>query len=68
MGDEEVSIENHEGIVGFEKDKVEVKIKTGKIIINGINLEILFMGGETLTIGGKFKSVVYEEGKKKNEK
>ena len=67
MGNEEISIENHEGIVGFEKDKVEVKIKKGKVIINGVNLEILFMGGETLTIGGKFRSVVYEEGNKKNE-
>ncbi|MBA5849874.1 sporulation protein YqfC [Clostridium sp. cel8] len=60
-GDNEIIIENHKGIVLFEKDKIKVDSGIGIISIYGSEFEVLFMGGSTITIGGKFKSIIYEE-------
>jgi sporulation protein YqfC len=59
-GDNEIIIENHKGVVLFGEDQVKVNSGIGLISIYGGKFEILFMGGSTITIGGKFKSIVYE--------
>lgn len=60
MGDSEIVIENHKGIIVFEDDLVKVNSRIGSVSILGKGFEILFIGGKTLTLSGKFKSVVYE--------
>lgn len=60
LGDNEITIENHKGIILFEEDQIKVNSNVGLISIFGKNFEILFIGGNTLTISGKFVSVVYE--------
>ncbi|GAA0747327.1 sporulation protein YqfC [Clostridium oceanicum] len=60
-GDREITIENHRGVISFDDDEVKVNSGSGLICIYGKNFEILFMGGTTITIGGSFKSVVYEK-------
>lgn len=59
-GDNEITIENHKGIISFEDREMKINSRVGAITIKGVGLEILFIGGDTITIGGKFKSVVYE--------
>jgi sporulation protein YqfC len=59
-GDKEIVIENHRGIVLFEKDQIKINSGVGLISIYGENFEVLFMGGSTITVGGKFKSITYE--------
>lgn len=59
-GENEVIIENHKGIVLFGDNLVKINSGIGLITINGTGFEILFMGGSTINIGGRFKSVVYE--------
>lgn len=59
-GDNEITIENHKGIICFEDSEMKINSRVGAITIKGVGLEILFIGGDTITIGGKFKSVVYE--------
>ncbi|WP_446898750.1 sporulation protein YqfC [Clostridium sp. LBM24168] len=59
-GDKEIVIENHRGIVLFEKDRIRINSGVGLISICGKDFEVLFMGGSTITIGGKFKSIIYE--------
>jgi sporulation protein YqfC len=59
-GDSEITIENHKGIILFEDKQIKVNSRVGLISIYGSNFEILFIGGSTLTISGKFKSVAYE--------
>ncbi|WP_050606828.1 sporulation protein YqfC [Clostridium niameyense] len=59
-GDKEITIENHRGVVVFEDEQVKVNSGIGLISIYGNNFEILFMGGSTITLGGIFKSVIYE--------
>lgn len=59
-GDNEIIIENHRGVVLFGEDQVKINSGVGLISIHGSRFEILFMGGSTITIGGKFKSIAYE--------
>lgn len=59
-GDSEISVENHKGVISFQTEILKVNSKVGVIVIKGNNLEILFIGGNTITIGGKFKSIQYE--------
>lgn len=59
-GDNEIIIENHKGVVLFGENQVRINSGVGLISIYGSRFEILFMGGSTITIGGKFKSITYE--------
>ncbi|WP_026884887.1 sporulation protein YqfC [Clostridium akagii] len=60
IGNEEITIENHQGILKFCDDFIKVKCCYGNMYINGYNLEILFISGRTVVLGGKFKSIEYE--------
>lgn len=60
LGDEEITIENHKGIVAFDRDLIKINTRVSPIIIKGENFEILYIGESTITISGKFKSIVYE--------
>lgn len=60
IGDREVTIENHKGIIAFERNIIKINSRFGPITINGQNFEILYIGSSTTTISGKFKSIVYE--------
>lgn len=60
-GDNEITIENHKGIILFNDEEVKINSGVGLISINGRRFEIRFIGGSTITITGKFKSVTYEE-------
>lgn len=59
-GNKKVIVENHRGLKVFESDLVKVNSKIGTIKIEGEKFHVLFIGGETLTIGGIIKSVEYE--------
>ncbi|MFL0267836.1 sporulation protein YqfC [Candidatus Clostridium radicumherbarum] len=60
IGDNEITIENHKGVVIFDEEKMKINSNAGLITIYGNSFKILFMGGSTLTISGKFKSMMYE--------
>lgn len=64
LGDNEITIENHKGIILFEDKQIKINSNVGLISIYGRGFEILFIGGSTLTISGKFLSVVYEGNEK----
>jgi sporulation protein YqfC len=64
IGSNEITIENHKGIILFKDNHVKVNSNVGLISIFGNEFSILFIGGSTLTISGKFLSVVYEENEK----
>ncbi|GAA0181935.1 sporulation protein YqfC [Clostridium sediminicola] len=61
IGDKEITIENHKGIVVFDENEIKVNSSIGLILIKGRELEILFMENKTLTLKGKFCSIIYEE-------
>jgi sporulation protein YqfC len=60
-GSNEITIENHKGVALFDEKKMKINSNVGLITIYGQSFEILFMGGSTLTVSGKFKSMVYED-------
>jgi sporulation protein YqfC len=60
VGNNEITIENHKGIILFEKKQIKINSGVGLISIQGNNFEILFMGGSTITISGKFQTVEYQ--------
>ena len=63
-GNKEITIENHKGISNFEKNLIKVNSKVGNINIEGSDFEILYIGGSTISINGKFKAIIYEDKQK----
>ena len=61
IGNNEITIENHEGIESFEDECIKIKTNNGIIKIEGQNFEILYIASETIVLSGKFKSVDYGE-------
>lgn len=61
IANHEICIENHKGILIFTEKEIKINSKVGIINITGENFEILYLGGSTITISGKFKSVLYGE-------
>lgn len=59
IGESEVTIENHKGIDVFESELIKIRTKLKTIVIKGERFEILYIGGSTVTISGKFKSISY---------
>ena len=59
IGNSEITIENHKGILSFDKDNTKIKTNIGILNIQGDEIEIVFIGGSTITIAGKFKSLGY---------
>ncbi|QGU95501.1 sporulation protein YqfC [Clostridium bovifaecis] len=59
-GDNEITIENHKGIIMFGEEEIKLNSNSGVISLKGRNLEILFIGGSTIILGGKFKGISYE--------
>ena len=60
IGNSEITIENHKGIILFERNVIKINTKVKIINIEGENFEILYIGDSTITISGKFKLISYE--------
>ncbi|WP_066894893.1 sporulation protein YqfC [Clostridium nigeriense] len=60
IGNSEITIENHKGIILFERNVIKINTKVKVINIQGDNFEILYIGDSTITISGKFKLISYE--------
>ena len=61
IGNREITIENHKGIIAFENSMVKINSRVGIITIKGRNFEILFIGETSMTISGHFEGISYEE-------
>ena len=60
IGNREITIENHKGIIFFESDMVKINSRIGAILIKGEEFEILFIAENSITITGVFKGISYE--------
>lgn len=63
VGNDEITIENHKGIIVFKDDFIKIKSNIGNVSVKGSDFEILFISGNTIVLSGNFKSIDYE-GKK----
>lgn len=64
-GNEELTVENHRGIIELCENRVKIASKIGIIEVNGFDFEVLYIGECTLVIGGKIK--VINVGKENND-
>ena len=55
----EITIENHKGIMVFERDRIKINTNMSPIEINGSEFEILYIAASTITIKGYFNSIEY---------
>ena len=60
IGNREITIENHKGIIFFESAMVKINSRIGAILIKGEEFEILFIAENSITITGVFKGISYE--------
>lgn len=60
VGNDEITIENHKGIIIFKENYIKIKSKIGIINIEGMNFEILFISGYTIVLSGLIKFIDYE--------
>lgn len=63
IGDKEILIENHKGIIVLEHDLVKLKTSIGILVIKGYGFNLLFMDGPTIVVEGRLESLAYERGK-----
>ena len=56
-GDCRVLIERHMGVIGYDCERIFVKVKYGQICVQGSGLELKQMSKYTLVIYGKIHSV-----------
>lgn len=60
VGNKEITIENHKGIMAFDNNMIKINSRIGAVIVMGEKFEILFIGENTITISGIFKKISYE--------
>lgn len=60
-GKSEIIIENHKGIESFKSEEIEINSNLGIIKIIGSNLEIRFIGSETIALTGKLNNLSFGE-------
>ncbi|MEG1257039.1 sporulation protein YqfC [Clostridium sp.] len=60
LAEKEITVENHKGIIKFNTNELVINTTLGLLEILGENFEIIFVGGTTITLTGKFRTVVYE--------
>ena len=51
-GDHRVLIENHNGVLGYSLNEIQIKVAYGRLSVIGSNLKILQMSKEQLVITG----------------
>lgn len=57
IGNLQVNIENHKGIIEYENDNIRVKMKNGIIKVTGMDLAIKTIISEEIIISGKIASI-----------
>lgn len=60
IGRDEITIENHKGILIFDESHIKVNTNSSPITIRGNKFEILYIAASTITISGRFNSIEYE--------
>lgn len=60
IGRDEITIENHKGILLFDESHIKINTNSSPITIKGSKFEILYIAAGTITISGHFDSIQYE--------
>lgn len=61
LGNQECLIENYNGIIQYENEKIRLKTRSGIVMIEGNNLRINEIGEGEMLIKGKITNLMLEE-------
>jgi sporulation protein YqfC len=56
-GDRRLLIENHQGVITYDKENVIIKVQYGTVTVSGGNLEIMHMSKEQVVICGEIANI-----------
>lgn len=59
MGKEEITIENHKGILAYHEEIVRIATKVGTFKINGKDLKIKHLSADALVVAGSIAGVEF---------
>ena len=62
-GFRQFSIEPHQGLLEYEKERISIKSDLGRIDIIGEDLRIRLMNSQRITINGRLRSIELQEGR-----
>jgi len=62
IGNLQVSIENHRGLIEYTGERVRVGMNVGQVIITGTDLVISFVRDEDLLVTGKLRAIQFADG------
>ncbi len=57
VGQSRVLIENHQGVLAYSLEEIEIKVSYGKIIITGNDLKLMQMSCDQLVVKGRIDSL-----------
>ncbi|NLY39282.1 MAG: sporulation protein YqfC [Firmicutes bacterium] len=60
IGNLQLYLENHRGVISYDQNQVRVAAKEGEIIIRGENLQIKNLMAEELVIKGSIEGLEYD--------
>lgn len=55
-----VTVENHRGILSYGEERMIIRLPRGRLAVNGSEMRLLAMTGDTLVIAGRIQSVEWE--------
>jgi len=61
VGNIQIYLENHRGVIAYDEQKVRIGVENGEIIIRGVNLQIKNLVAEELLIKGTINGIDYDE-------
>lgn len=62
IGNLQVAIDNHRGLVEYSSERVRIGMNVGQLIVTGTDLTISFVHDEDLLVTGKLKSIEFADG------
>lgn len=57
VGQNRVLIENHQGVLAYSTDEIQIKVSYGCVIVKGTKLQLLEMSKMQLVICGRIDSI-----------
>ncbi len=66
IGNLQVSVENHHGLVAYDGTSLTLNLRTGQMAIEGENLVLGLVGANEITVTGRIKAVRFPPPEERN--
>lgn len=62
IGNLQVSVENHRGLLSYDGKTLSLALQTGRLVVRGQDLVVGFVGSSELTVTGRLEAVEFASG------